>query len=165
MKPEARSEQLQIRVTPAEKSAIARAARRAGLGMSAYVLSRVLPEQPEQWRERLRELEASGGARTALAGLSAWLAGLAASELPGAIAEPPPAGLSDFHANYVAAMVEQACAARGVDAPQWTRGVAPLARPAFASDLASLRLHLLAHSPPPFRRRNLFVDSSVGAQV
>ena len=156
MKPEARSEQLQIRVTPAEKSAIARAARRAGLGMSAYVLSRVLPEQPEQWRERLRELEASGGARTALAGLSAWLAGLAASELPGAIAEPPPAGLSDFHANYVAAMVEQACAARGV---------APLARPAFASDLASLRLHLLAHSPPPFRRRNLFVDSSVGAQV
>ena len=47
MKPEARSEQLQIRVTPAEKSAIARAARRAGLGMSAYVLSRVLPEQSE----------------------------------------------------------------------------------------------------------------------
>ena len=165
MKPEARSEQLQIRVTPAEKSAIARAARRAGLGMSAYVLSRVLPEQPEQWRERLRELEASGGARTALAGLSAWLAGLAASELPGAIAEPPPAGLSDFHANYVAAMTEYACVKNGVAPPSWVRATAPLAEPVFGSALMSLRLYLLTHSPAPFRRRNIFIDASVGSRV
>ena len=78
---------------------------------------------------------------------------------------PPPSALSAFHANYVAAMVEYACAARGVDAPQWTREIAPVTHPVFATGLASLRLHLLSHSPPPFRRRNLFVDTAVGGQV
>jgi hypothetical protein len=160
----ARTAQLQIRVTPAEKAAIARAARRAGVGMSEYVLGRALPDQALQWRQWLRQLRRSDGAKIALAGLSTWLAGLGAGELPGAI-DAPPQGLSDFHANYVAAMAEHLCAARGVDAPGWTQEVAPLARPVFASDLASLRLHLLAHSPAPFRRRNLFVDSVVGGQV
>jgi hypothetical protein len=165
MRGEPRTEQLQIRVTPAEKAEIARAARRAGLGMSAYVLAKVLADPAAQWRERLRELVRSDGARSALASLSAWLSGLAAGELPDAIDEPPPAGLSEYHRNYVAAMAEQVCAERGVAAPRWTREIAPLGRPVFASALVSLRLHLLAHSPPPFRRRNLFVDSTVGAQV
>jgi len=31
--------------------------------------------------------------------------------------------------------------------------------------LQSLRLHLLTHSPPPFRRRNIFIDSSPDKQV
>ena len=164
MNPGTRTAQLQVRVTPAEKAAIARAARRAGVGMSEYVLSRALPNQAVQWQGWLRKLVRSDGAKIVLAGLSTWLAGLGAGELPGAI-DAAPHGLSDFHANYVAAMAEHLCAARGVDAPRWTLAVAPLARPVFASDLKSLRLHLLAHSPAPFRRRNLFVDSVVGGQV
>jgi hypothetical protein len=43
--------------------------------------------------------------------------------------------------------------------------VKPLERPWFASSLKSLRLHLLTASPPPFRRRNLFVDSTIGDRV
>lgn len=164
MRPSARSAQLQIRVTPAEKAEIARAARHAGVGMSEYVLGRALPDQAAQWRARLRELVRADGARIALAGLSTWLADLGAGELPGAI-DAPPQGLSDFHANYVAAMAEHLCSARGVDAPGWTREIPPLAQPYFATGLASLRLHLLAHSPAPFRRRNLFVDTAVGGQV
>ena len=161
----ARTGQLQIRVTPAEKAAIQSAARRAGLDMSAYVLGRVLPGNSAQWQAQLRELVRSGESRTALAALSAWLAGLAATELAAAVATPLPTDLSEFHANYVAAMVEHLCASNGVDAPHWTRGIVPLAQPAFGTQLASLRLHLLAHSPPPFRRRNLFVDTAVGGQV
>lgn len=164
VKPTTRTAQLQVRVTPSEKAAIARAARRAGVGMSEYVLARALPNQATRWQEWLRQLVHSDGAKIELAGLSSWLSGLGAVELPGAI-DTPPRGLSDFHANYVAAMAEHLCAARGVEAPHWTLAVAPLARPVFASDLKSLRLHLLAHSPPPFRRRNIFVDSVVGGQV
>lgn len=160
-----RSTHLQIRVTPGEKAAILRAARRAGLGMSAYVLARALPVQASHWQELLRELLRSDGTRIALAELSAWLAGLRAGELPGAVASAPPSGMSDVHANHVAAMVEYVCAARGVDAPQWTREIAPLEHPLFATELLSLRLHLLTRSPPPFRRRNLFVDTVVGGQV
>ena len=165
MKPSARSAQLQIRVTPAEKAAIARAARRAGIGMSEYVLAMALPDQTAQWRARLRELVRAGGERIALAGLSNWLAGLGAGELPGAIDAPPPRELSEFHANYVAAMAEHVCVAHGVEAPEWTREVAPMARPVFSSELQSLRLHLLAHSPAAFRRRNIFIDTAVGGQV
>ena len=164
MRTPGRTAQLQIRVTAAEKAALARAARRAGLGMSAYVLGKALPDQVAQWEARLKELARSGGERIALAGLSAWLAGLGASELAAAVATPP-RRLSDFHANYVAAMVEQLCAAAGVAAPPWTREIAPLAHPAFGTELASLRLHLLAHSPPPYRRRNLFIDTAAGGQV
>ena len=161
----ARTEQLQIRVSPAQKKALARAARRAGLGMSAYVLARALPDQTRRWREHLRGLARDDSSRTALAGLSGWLAGLSAGEITLAVEEPPPSELSEFHANYVAAMVEQACAALRAEVPRWTRRIAPLAHPVFASDLSSLRLHLLVHSPPPFRARNLFVDTAVGGQV
>ena len=165
MESSSRSSHLQIRVTPAEKAAILRAARRAGLGMSAYVLARTLPVQASQWQELLRDLLRSDATRIALAEFGAWLAGLGASELPGAVDSIPPSGLSDFHANYVAAMVEYVCAAHGVDAPRWTREIAPLEHPVFASELLSLRLHLLTRSPPPFRRRNLFDDTVVGGQV
>ena len=164
MRPSGRTAQLQIRVTPAEKAALARAARRAGLGMSAYVLAKALPSRDAQWQAYLKALARSGGNRIALAGLSTWLAGLGASELAAAVESPPPV-LSDFHANYVAAMVEQLCAAAGIDAPHWTREIAPLAHPVFGSELASLRLHLLTRSPPPYRRRNLFIDTPAGGQV
>jgi uncharacterized protein (DUF1778 family) len=161
----ARTEHLQIRVTPAEKTAIARAARRAGLAMSSYVLARALPDETGRWREHLRKLARDDASRAALAALSGWLAALSAGELALAVQEPLPPELSEFHRNYVAAMVEHACAAHGVDAPRWTREIAPLAHPVLATELVSLRLHLLAHSPPPFRRRNLFVDTAVGGQV
>ena len=160
----ARTAQLQIRVTPAEKTALARAARRAGLGVSAYVLGKALPAQAAQWEARLNELARSGGDRIALAGLSAWLGGLGAGELAAAVAMRPPA-LSEFHANYVAAMIEQLCDAAGIDAPSWTRDVEPLKHPVFGTELASLRLHLLANSPAPFRRRNLFIDTAAGGHV
>jgi len=160
-----RTEQLQIRVTRAQKAAIARAARHAGVGMSAYVLGCVLVDPPARWRELLGEVARGGEARTALAAVNAWLAGLAASDLPASVAEPPPDRLSAFHRNYLAAMVEHVSAARGARPPSWCRDIAPLERPAFGSELLSLRLHLLAHSPPAFRRRNIFIDSTVGAQV
>ncbi len=62
-------------------------------------------------------------------------------------------------------MVEYACAQRDVAPPAWTRAVAPLTEPVFGSALMSLRLYLLTHSPAPFRRRNIFIDASVGSRV
>jgi hypothetical protein len=118
-----------------------------------------------EWLELLRDVAASGGERAALAALSAWLAKRGPEELAQALASPPPASLSDYHANTVAAMVEHVCAAAQVFPPEWTRDVQPLAEPAFASDLSSLRLHLLVNSPAAFRRRNLFVDTVPGGQV
>lgn len=133
--------------------------------MSAYVLSRVLPAAAAQFQESVGALNGPGKSAYALAELNSLLSGFSAAELRRAVADAPEASLSPYLANYVAAMVEAACSARFVAMPVWTRAVAPLAKPVFASALASLRLYLLTHSPAPFRRRNIFIDSSIGAQV
>jgi hypothetical protein len=89
---------------------------------------------------------------------------LAAGELRDAIASPP-SRLTPYLANYVAAMTEYACAQKGLAPPSWTGATARLAEPVFGSKLMSLRLYLLTHSPAPFRRRNIFIDASVGSRV
>jgi hypothetical protein len=160
-----RTAQLQIRVTPAEKARIELAARRAGLGMSAYVLSKVLPGHRNEWLGLLHELATTDDERLALAAVSSWLASLDTRAIADALESPPPVSLSPYLANTLAAMVEHICAGSGTIPPAWTRDIPPLARPVFGSRLASLRLHLLAGSPAAFRRRNLFVDTTVGGQV
>ncbi len=160
----AKSSQLQIRVSPAEKAAIQRAARRAGLDMSAYVLGRVLPPPARRFQDLTEACRDPQRARFALGELSSWLATLSAGELQEAVLSPP-AGLTLHLANYIAAMVEYGCWRSGVVPPAWTLAIAPPAEPVFGSTLASLRLYLLTHSPPPFRRRNIFIDASVGSSV
>jgi hypothetical protein len=70
-----------------------------------------------------------------------------------------------YLANYVAAMVEQAIHKKAGTPPAWTAAIAPLSRPVFAVPWMSLRAHLLLESPIPFRRRNIFIDSSIGERV
>lgn len=161
----AKSEQLQIRVSRREKSAIQSAAVRAGMDMSAYVLSRVLSVPAAQFRASIEACVRSASPRFAIAELNTLLSKLTAGELRDAIAVPPPPGLTPFLLNYITAMVEYACAKRAVAIPTWTRAVSPLAEPVFGTALQSLRLHLLTHSPPPFRARNIFIDASLGEQV
>ncbi len=71
-----------------------------------------------------------------------------------------------YLANYVAAMVEQAAYRQGnLRPPGWTSAIAPLAQPVFATPWMGLRAHLLIESPVPFRRRNIFIDSTIGDRV
>lgn len=162
-----KSRQLQIRVTPEQKAALKHLARSAGQDVSGYVLSRTLPEARARFGEIVRALRDGEDHRFALAELNDLLWGLARTQLPDAVAALPPEArdLSPLLQNYVAAMVEQACHQRQVPAPSWGRDVPPLEAPHFATPLRSLRLHLLRASPAPFKRRNIFVDSGVGARV
>ncbi|HVS77547.1 MAG TPA: DUF1778 domain-containing protein [Steroidobacteraceae bacterium] len=157
--------QLQLRVSKEEKSAIRRAARRAGMDMSAYVLSRVLPAPAAAFQEAVTALTGPGEPSFALAEINSLLSGFTAEELRQAVAAAPDAALSPFLANYVAAMIEMACNMRGLPVPAWTRRTDALPEPVFGSSLPSLRLYLLTRSPAPFRRRNIFVDSSIGQRV
>jgi uncharacterized protein (DUF1778 family) len=160
-----RSAFLQIRVTPREKAALKRLAESAGQDVSSYVLARAIPSIRIRFEDTLRLLENEADRRLGLAELNDLLASLAPMELPGTLAEADLSRLSPFVRNYDAAMVEQAARNNGVKAPAWTASVAPLERPYFASPLKNHRLHLLRASPVPFKRRNLFVDSGVGARV
>lgn len=160
-----KTEQLQIRVTPAQKAALKRAARAAGTDVSSYVLARLLPPVRERFATLLGALEDAGDTRYVLAELHDLLAACPPALLADATASPPRARLSPHLQNYVAAMVELAADQKGVRPPAWTEDIAPLAAPAFASPLRSHRLHLLRTAPVPFKRRNIFVDSSVGDRV
>jgi len=155
--------QLQIRLTPAQKASLRRRARLAGQDISAYVLSRVAPPAGARFEEILGGLPRGG--RFALAELHDFLADLPAAEFPGLPGGPRIEALAPESRNRVAAMVEQASARRGASPPSWVEAVPPLEKPVFASGLKSLRPHLLRVSPAPFRRRNLFVDSSIGDRV
>ena len=157
--------QLQIRVSPRQKATLKRLAAAAGQDMSNYVLARALPPARLRFEEIVEALEDEGDRRFALAELNDLLSGLPPVEFSDAVADADLARLSPVVQNYVAAMVEQAASGKGVEAPQWVASTPPLERPYFAAPLPSLRLHLLTASPAAFKRRNLFVDATLGARV
>ena len=160
-----KTEQLQIRVTRGEKAALKRSARRAGQDVSAYVLSRVLPDERLRFEELTKALAERRDRRFGLAALNDLLTGLAPGLLAVVAVDTGLRDLSPYMRNYVAAMVEAAAHRGGVVPPAWVREVEPLQEPRFATSLATLRAHLLRASPVPFRKRNIFVDSGLGDRV
>ncbi len=157
--------QLQIRVTTAQKAALQRAARRAGQDVSAFVLARALSSHGQEFQSLARECGDEKNRSYGFAELNTFLTGLGPADLRSAVEDRPHARLSDYEANYVAALVEAACVRLGCPVPEWTSRVPLLDAPVFGSTLLSLRLYLLTNSPAPFRRRNIFVDSSIGDRV
>jgi hypothetical protein len=165
MKKNLKSAQLQIRVSPSQKAAVRRHAKRAGMSMSDWVLSRVIPPVRETFQSLLKDLSTAEKRGYVLAELNELLTQLSTGEFKLAVWEPPRVQLDPYWRNYVAAMIEQAAASKNTEAPPWTENVQPLEEPTFGSSLKNLRLHLLTHSPVAFRRRNIFIDSSIGDRV
>ena len=136
-----KSSQLQIRVTPEQKRALKRLARQADLDLSSWVLGRLLPSEASRFQALARRLADSGKRSFALAELD-------------------PATL-----NHLAGTLELAARRRRHEPPRWTDGVRVPVEPVFGSSLGSVRLHLLTRAPVALRRRNLFMDASIGDRV
>lgn len=162
---QAKTQQLQIRVSPEEKARILDLARRDGISMSAWILSKVRPPESGRFQSLLEPFSQGTQSAFVFAELNDFLTSLSPAGLRQAVAESPRTPLSDYQANYVAAMVEYATHRKHIDPPAWVAEIAPLRNPVFGTDLKQLRLHLLTHSPPPFRRRNIFIDTSLGGRV
>lgn len=161
----AKSQQLQVRVAPHQKATLKRLASAAGLDVSAYVLARVLPPDQARFAGILHQLHHDADRRFALAELNDLLARCAPAQFADAVGRADLGAFAPLVQNYVAAMVEQAAAQKGVQPPAWVHDVAPLEEPHFGAPLQSLRLHLLRAAPVAFKRRNIFVDASVGDRV
>lgn len=162
-----KTKQIQVRVSPAEKASIERLAASAGMDVSTYVRTRALPAHRERFDELVVRLADAGRAERpyVLAELNDLLAGLISIELTEAVRGAEVEALSPYEKNYVAAMVEEACAQKEVERPEWTSAVPPLERPRFVVELESLRPHLLRASPVAFKRRNIFIDATIGDRV
>jgi uncharacterized protein (DUF1778 family) len=156
---------LQIRVTAREKALLKRAAAAAGQDLSTYVPAGAIPQARVRFAELLALLGDGADYRYALPELNDFLTALPPAELRDAVDRAEMDRLSPFLRNYIAAMVAQASSIKRVPAPAWTREVSPLDEPWFATSMKSLRLHLLRASPVPFKRRNIFVEASVGSRV
>ena len=160
-----KTSQLQIRVSLAQKAAIQRAAQRAGKDVSSWVLGRLLSAEEIQFQECVDRLAAAVDPSYPLAELNDLLTNLSRDEFQAAVAGRPQTELEPYMSNYLAAMVELAAQAKGLIPPEWVASIPLQEQPMFGSDLMSLRLHLLTQSPPPFRRRNIFIDASIGDRV
>jgi len=129
-------------------------------------LHRLLPECADELQAMIDTLGHKPSARAhVLAELHDFLVTQDTAQLDQAFNTLVVSALEPFESNYVAAMIETACSNRKIPPPPWLGSVTPLADPWFATTLKSLRVHLLISSPPPFRRRNLYIDSTLGARV
>ncbi len=160
-----KAEQLQIRVSASQKRAIREQARRAGMSMSDWVLSQVVPSVQEQFQELLAALASSDAPSYEFAELLQLLGSLGAHEFELAVSEPPRVQLEPYWNSYVAATIEHTAWVKHAKAPAWTQDVPALDEPAFGSSLQSVRWYLLTHSPPAFSQRNIFIDATVGDRV
>ncbi|MBI3601746.1 MAG: hypothetical protein HY209_02500 [Candidatus Omnitrophica bacterium] len=170
---------IQIRVSPSQKAVISRSAKKAGMGMSQWILSMALPAQRQKFEQMVERLGTHPESKYVLAEIHDLLRELTVDEFQQVVSLPPRpafdpplagfggsrAGLADYGGNYLAAMIEYAAFQKGVCAPAWVKHIRPLPKPVFGVDLQSLRLHLLFSSPPCFRNRNIFIDSTIGARV
>jgi hypothetical protein len=159
-----KSEFIQIRVSGEEKSRLVQQASRAGMDLSSYLLAAVSRNVGEKFLAIVDSLRTSQRSQLELAELNDLLSAMSGDELT-TLPKPVFAGLSDFLCNYIAGSVEFAAGRVRASAPGWTRDVPPLGEPVFASTLLSLRPYLLRVSPPPFKSRNIFVDSTIGSRV
>ncbi len=160
----AKTEQLQIRLTPEQKVALQHQAAAAGQDVSAYVLGRLLPTADQRFSALLTAMSGNDP-RYALAELNDLLTACPPVLFRELVSDATCLPVDPYLRNYVAAMTEQAAALKNVHPPEWTQTVTPLSTPHFATPMRSLRMHLLVSAPVPFKRRNIFVDSSIGARV
>ena len=89
-------------------------------------MGRVLPARRTRFAELTEACREPAAERFALAELSGWLGELSSGELREAVTLPPAPAATPYLANYVAAMIEYACARRHISPPPWTREITPL---------------------------------------
>ena len=155
----AKTSQLQIRVTEEQKAALKRLAAAAEMTVSSYVLAQALPARHQQLDRALEALTAPGAdLHAGFEGLASLIGDTGDEEFADALGSPSVEHLTRLLQNQLAALVEQAANARGLEPPGWVQKVPALPRPHFAWPLSSLRPHQIRVTPVAFKRRGVFFD-------
>src|SRR5262245_27989197 len=128
--------------------------------------SQELPDTRVRFTRLLEALRDDDQPGFVLAEVNDLLSGLTSEELCDAVEHADLTGLTPYLQNDGAAMGQLAAHRRDILPPDWVRDIEPMElEPYFATSLAGLRLHLLRTAPVPFKRRNIFIDSSLGDRV
>ncbi len=156
---------LQIRVTPSEKKILQTHAKKKNMDVTSWVKSRLFHSKQQQFQIILSEIESAEQPREAWAELHDFLTQLSKNEFLSALFDLPRSFQNTFKGNYIAAMIETTAQHKNFSFPAWTKHYMGLETPYFGSTMDSLRLHLLVSSPAPFRKRNIFIDTSIGGRI
>ena len=161
-----KNSQLQIRVSEAQKKSIQQAAALENRDISSWVLAKLFKSPKAQFLEKINTLfEEPSQRKYLLADLADFLTHLDSEPLKEVLQTAWFTHQDPFLSNYVAAMLELSAHQHQIPTGTALLPIEPLETPYFGTDLKSLRLYLLQVSPPPFRARNIFIDTSLGGRV
>ena len=162
-----KSDYIQIRVSKLEKKAIKTAAYDAGLDMSAYILGHLDIDLGSQWQSLLANLQdlKLEDSHFCWAAIIDFLTPLDANQFQHLFQYAEQWNLDPENQNYLAATIERKALSLNIPAPKWLSEIAPCAYPYFEDETPKLKQYLLLHGDPVFRRRNIFIDSSIGGRI
>jgi hypothetical protein len=166
MKTVAKDTHLQIRLSKAQKALIFKSAKTCGKDVSKWVLEKILLDKRKEFFEICKRLSVNIKNRSfSFAELSDFLFQLSKHDFSETLSYRPDISMSDENWNIISAMIENIAHKNNFPCPSWVRDVPPLENPLFATELTSLKTYLLINAPIAFRKRNIFVDASVGDRV
>jgi hypothetical protein len=154
-----RTSQLQIRVSPEQKTTLKRLAGQAGLTVSAYVLGQALPAGTRAIAGAFTDIRA--GKPGALLVLRRQLEVIPGGEPGDWLESVDVSDLTPLLRNRIAGIVEEVAHERNAAPPPWTATVEQLPHPHFRWPLRSLRPYQLRASPVSLKRRNIFDPAAV----
>lgn len=156
---------LQIRLTALEKEVIGQQAHSVGLDVSTWVKQQLFPRHKKIYIELINSMTTLHESKQSLAALNDLLHDLSKDEFVETLTELPKRFIATVLGNYIASMIDFAANQKNIFPPSWTEHYKGTEEPFFSTDLKSLRLHLLRMSPAAFKKRNIFIDSSVGMRL
>jgi hypothetical protein len=170
-----KEELIQIRISKNDKMRLVSLARVSRMTLTAWIESRILPtslldEWMDLYQETAPDRESKRDITAQLARLNDLLMKLHEADFRQAIAVAPRFKESADMENkllfrYISAMIDQACKMRGIEPPSWMDDRPVIEPPFFSSNLSSLRLYLLLAAPVAFRKKSIFVDTTLGGRV
>lgn len=159
-----KTSQLQIRISDTQKKAIQHSAFLEKMEVSTWVLAKLFKNSQLLFLDKIELLLKEPQKRKyALADLGDFLRNLTSEELESILQTNWSADLDPILSNYVAAMLELCAHKHHI--PAGLSHIEPLEIPYFGTELKSLRLYLLQVSPPPFRARNIFIDTTLEGRI
>lgn len=137
------------------------------MDISAYLLSKAGLDLRAKWDGLAGDLERADDEKISYvwAAIIDFLTPLSRQDFQDLFANEPAWSLSDFKENYLVGLIERVAQNLNIPAPNWALDVNPLADPYFPEEHPKLRVYLMLHGDPIFRRRNIFIDSSIGGRV
>lgn len=157
---------LQIRLSKHEKELIVKAAGANGVNISKWIMQRIMIDKRSQFQSICLKMSKDITNKSFyLSDLNDYLTNLSANEFLIALDTRPNVKLSISDWNIIVAMIDYAAYKKRAKSPDWLNDVEPLQHPLFATELTTVRQYLLITSPIAFRRRNIFVDTSIGGMV